>query len=119
MFQELKFQLSTAILTILTLAAAVAAFINFQEQYRFRLPEDGVVWVDRHGGVEALWVKAGGPGANAGIHAGDRLLKIDGVAITKQEDVTKVLVRIGSWVKASYHLQSRGVELDPTTLVVG
>jgi len=119
MFQELKFQLSTAILTILTLAAAVAAFINFQEQYRFRLPEDGVVWVDRNAGVEALWVKAGGPGANAGIHAGDRLLKIDGVAITKQEDVTKVLVRIGSWVKASYHLQSRGVELDPTTLVVG
>ena len=119
MFQELKFQLSTAILTILTLAAAVAAFFNFQQQYRFRLPEDGVVWVDRNGGVEALWVKAGGPGANAGIHAGDRLLKIEGVAIKKQEDVTKVLVRIGSWVKASYQLQSGGVELNPTPLVVG
>jgi hypothetical protein len=29
MFQELKFQLSTAILTILTLAAGVAAVANF------------------------------------------------------------------------------------------
>jgi len=34
MFQELKFQLSTAILTILTLAAGVAAVINFQQQHR-------------------------------------------------------------------------------------
>src|SRR5215831_3044241 len=118
MFQELKFQLSTAILTILTLAAAVAAFINFQEQYRFRLPEDGVVWVDRSAGVEALWVKAGGPGANAGIHTGDRVLAIEGVPIQKAEDVTKVLVRIGSWLKASYRVQSRGVEI-PVSLVVG
>ena len=53
MFQELKFQLSTAILTILTLAAGVCAVINFEQQYRFRLPEDGVIWVDRSGGVQA------------------------------------------------------------------
>ena len=75
MFQELKFQLSTAILTILTLAAGVSAFINFQQQYRFRLPEDGVIWVDRQGAVEALYVKPGSPGQNAGIHQGDRLLE--------------------------------------------
>jgi signal transduction histidine kinase len=118
MFQELKFQLSTALLTILTLAAAVSAFINFQQQYRFRLPEDGVVWVDRSGGVEALWVKAGGPGANAGIHVGDRLLTIEGVPIEKAEDVTKVLARIGSWLHASYHIRTRGVEL-PLSVLVG
>src|ERR1051326_5162085 len=117
MFQELKFQLSTAILTIVTLAAAAAAFINCEQQYRFRLPEDGVVWVDRKGGVEALWVKAGGPGANAGIHVGDRVLKIEGVPVEKSEDVTKVLVRIGSWNKAQYHVEVRGVELDATVVV--
>ena len=54
MFQELKFQLSTAILTLLTLAAGVSAVINFQQQSRFRLPDDGVIWVDRAAGVEAL-----------------------------------------------------------------
>src|SRR5438874_12069430 len=117
MFQELKFQLSTAILTILTLAAGVAAFINFQQQYRFRLPEDGVLWVDRSGGVEALWVKAGVPGANAGIRVGDRLIRIEGVPIEKSLDVAKVLVRVGAWIKAQYHVESRGVELDETVVV--
>src|SRR5437899_1194330 len=65
MFQELKFQLSTAILTILTLAAGVAAFINFEQQNKFRLADDGVIWVDRHNAVEALYIKPGSPGLNA------------------------------------------------------
>ena len=42
MFQELKFQLSTAILTILTLAASVAAVTNFWQYEHFRLPDDGI-----------------------------------------------------------------------------
>ncbi len=81
MFQELKFQLSTAILTILTLAAAVSACINLDGQYHFRLPEDGVIWVDRAGGVQALEVPAGSPGRRAGIHNGDWLTGIDGVHV--------------------------------------
>ena len=117
MFQELKFQLSTAILTILTLAAGVSAFINFQQQNRFRLPEDGVIWVDRQGAVEALYVKPGSPGRNAGIHQGDRLLDIDGAPIEQATDVAKVLVRIGAWSRAKYRLQSRGVELTATLVV--
>ncbi len=117
MFQELKFQLSTAILTILTLAAGVSAFINFQQQYRFRLPEDGVIWVDRQGSVEALYVKPGSPGRNAGIHQTDRLLDIDGAPIEQATDVAKVLVRIGAWSRAKYRLQSRGVELTATLVV--
>jgi two-component system, NtrC family, sensor kinase len=117
MFQELKFQLSTAILTILTLAAGVSAFINFQQQNRFRLPEDGVIWVDRQGSVEALYVKPGSPGLNAGIHRADRLLDIGGVKIEQATDVAKVLVRIGAWSRAKYRLQSRGVELTATLVV--
>ncbi len=117
MFQELKFQLSTAILTILTLAAGVSAFINFQQQNRFRLPEDGVIWVDRQGSVEALYVKPASPGRNAGIHRTDRLLDIDGVKIEQATDVAKVLVRIGAWSRAKYRLQSRGVELTATLVV--
>ena len=117
MFQELKFQLSTAILTILTLAAGVSAFINFQQQNRFRLPEDGVIWVERQGSVEALYVKPASPGRNAGIHPGDRLLDIDGVKIERATDVAKVLVRIGAWSRAKYHVQSRGVELTSMLVV--
>src|SRR5450759_4882053 len=117
MFQELKFQLSTAILTILTLAAGVSAFINFQQQNHFRLPEDGVIWVDRQGSVEALYVKPGSPGLNAGIHRADRLRDINGVKIEQATDVAKVLVRIGAWSRAKYRLQSRGVELTATLVV--
>jgi two-component system, NtrC family, sensor kinase len=117
MFQELKFQLSTAILTILTLAAGVSAFINFQQQNRFRLPEDGVIWVDRQGSVEALYVKPGSPGLNAGIHKTDRLLDINGVPIERATDVARVLVRIGAWSRAKYRLQSRGVELTAMLVV--
>src|SRR4051812_36499428 len=117
MFQELKFQFSTAILTILTLAAGVSATINLQQQNRFQLPEDGVIWVERKGAVEALFVKSGGPGANGGIHVGDRLQSIDGVAIQRATDVAKVLVRVGPWSKAQYKVSSRGVDVTPTVVV--
>jgi len=101
MFQELKFQLSTAILTLLTLAAVVAALINFQQLERFRLPEDGVIWVDHNGGVEALRVPVSSPGGKAGLHIGDRLKLINGVPVQKAIDVTKILVNVGSWKKAA------------------
>src|SRR5690349_20653588 len=97
MFQELKFQLSTAILTILTLAAGVSAFINLEQQYHYRLPDDGVIWVDRSGGVQALHVPAGSPGATAGIHSGDWLTQINNVEIENALDVPKALAAIGAW----------------------
>src|SRR5271157_2771334 len=117
MFQELKFQLSTAILTIVTLAAGVAAVINFEQQHRFRLPEDGVVWVDRNAGVEALYVTKGSGGSNAGVHPGDRLVAINGVPIENAANVTQVLVRIGSWSKAVYHISQRGVDVNVNVIV--
>ena len=117
MFQELKFQLSTAILTILTIAASGAALVNFQQSEKFRLPEDGVIWVDRDGGVEALSVPAGSEGAKAGIHTGDRLKMINGVPIHKAVEVTQVLVSVGSWQKPSYWLSRAGVDFDAKPIV--
>jgi len=117
MLQELKFQLSTAILTILTLAAIVGAVINFKEYQRFRLPADGVTWVNRAGGVQALAVPAESPGANAGIHAGDRLLRINSVKIEKETDVARVLARIQAWGKADYQLLQRDVQFNASVIV--
>ncbi|MCX6628638.1 MAG: ATP-binding protein [Candidatus Solibacter sp.] len=95
----------------------MSAFINFQQLNKFRLPEDGVIWVDRQGSVEALYVKPASAGLNAGIHRTDKLLDIDGVKIEQATDVAKVLVRIGAWSRAKYRLQSRGVELTATLVV--
>ncbi|MBZ5586232.1 MAG: PAS domain S-box protein, partial [Acidobacteriia bacterium] len=114
MFQELKFQLSTAILTILTIAAGVAAFINFEQQYRFRLPDDGVIWVERARGVQALWVMPGSGGATAGIRPGDRLARIEGVEIRKAVNVAQVLATIGSWKDVRYLLYRGARDFEPT-----
>ncbi|HWB87005.1 MAG TPA: ATP-binding protein [Bryobacteraceae bacterium] len=114
MFQELKFQLSTAILTILTVAAGVSAVINFEQQYRFRLPEDGVVWADHSAGVTAIYVPPKSEGAKAGIHTGDLLKRINGLPIQKAIDVTQVLVHIGAWQKAEYIASRDGVEFRAT-----
>ncbi len=118
MFQELKFQLSTAILTILTLAAGVAAVLNIDQQRKFRLHDDGVIWVDRANGVEALEVPAESAGAKAGVHRGDRLESINGVKIEKAIDVAKVLTSIGAWTNAKYTVVNHGQEVEINKLVV-
>jgi len=103
---------------VLTVAAVISAAINFQQQKKFRLPDDGVTWTERDAGVEALHVAPGSPAANAGIRTGDTLLKIAGTPIQKATDVSRALVRLGSWNKAAYRLRRNGVEFE-TTLVVG
>src|SRR5213593_884782 len=118
MFQELKFQLSTAILTILTVAAAVSAVINFQQQQIFRLPDDGVTWVERPAGIEALYVEPHSPAENAGLRTGDLLRKINGLPSAQATQITQVLVGIGSWNKAEYVVHRRGVDFK-TTVIIG
>jgi hypothetical protein len=117
MFQELKFQLSTAILTVLTLAAGTAAVWNLEQQYRFRLPDDGVIWVDRDGGVEALRVAPRSPAATAGVHAGDRLESIQDITITQATDVPRLLLGVRSLNWATYRLNQRGIEFSAKVLV--
>jgi two-component system NtrC family sensor kinase len=117
MFQELKFQLSTAILTILTIAAIASAVINFQQQHKFRLADDGAVWVDRGHRVEALHVDPDGPAARAGLKNGDSLLKISGAATAKSIDVPQILARVGAWNKAEYIASRRGVEFKADVYV--
>jgi PAS domain S-box-containing protein len=110
--KELKFQLSTALLTIVTVAAVVAAAINFEQRIQFHgLAEDGAIWVDRQDAVEALHVRPRSGAAVAGIHSGDWLLSINGEPVHEALDVTRILVRVGTWTKANYHLR-RGKEFD-------
>jgi len=117
MFQELKFQLSTAILTILTIAAATSAVINFEQQHKFRLADDGAVWVDRGHRVEALHVASGGPAAKAGLKTGDTLLKINGAATGKAIDVPQILAAVGAWNHADYTASRNGIEFKATVYI--
>ncbi|SPE22574.1 PAS/PAC sensor signal transduction histidine kinase [Candidatus Sulfopaludibacter sp. SbA3] len=135
MFQELKFQLSTAILTILTLATGVVAVINFQQQHKFRLHDDGVIWVDRAGGVEALEVLSESA-RTAGVHKGDVLMSISrqdvrqagqesvdphtahGVPVGAALDVAKILYNLPSWLPAVYHVKRGNLEFDIRNVLV-
>ena len=119
MFQELKFQLSTAILTILTVAAAVAAVINFDEQLNFHLPQDGVIWVDRAQGVQALIAPPNSPAGRAGVKTGDWLKSINTVPVEKSTDVIKILWTVGPWQKVAYHVARGDKEFDVKDLIVG
>jgi two-component system NtrC family sensor kinase len=122
MLQELKFQLSTAVLTVLTVAAAISAGINFSQQLLFRLPDDGVTWVDQvrpNSGtvVQAKRVVASSGADNAGLRAGDILLKINGLKIEKALFVPQALVRIGVWNKANYLVERGGVQFKTSVIV--
>ncbi len=115
--KELKVQLANALLVVLTVAAVIAAGINFQQQSAFRLPEDGVTWVDRPGGVMALDVVPGSMGERAGLRAGDVLIRISGLKIEKAIDITQVHVRLGAWRKAEYVIRRAGVEANANVIL--
>ncbi len=111
--RELKQQLVSALLVIFTVAAVIAAAVNFQQQSRYHLPDDGVTWDDRASGdanqVVAVYVTPGSPGEKAGIHAGDLLVSIEGVKIERAIEATEVLARLGAWRKAEYQILHGGV----------
>ncbi len=123
---ELRSQFQNALLVILTAAACVCAFINFQQNFhpdkRFRLAEDGITWVDRGesgrpNSVIALHVEPGKAGANAGIRPGDRLVSIGGTPINEAIEVVQVLVQVKPYFKAEYTLQRTGVEFNAKVVV--
>src|ERR1017187_9773075 len=106
--KELKQQLVSALLVIVTVAAIVAAAINFQQQSRFHLPDDRVTWVDRAVGntasglVVAGYVVPHSPGEKAGIHVGDVLVSIENQRISRSAEATEILARLGVWSRADY-----------------
>ncbi len=117
MLQELRFQLSTALLTVLTIAAAIAAGVSYEQNHKFHLPDDGVIWADRAGHVVALRVEPSGPADRAGIHPGDILGSIQTIPIRRADDVPRTLAAIGAWDKAAYDLSRRGVDIPATVYV--
>src|SRR5580700_10517554 len=121
--KELKAQLVSALLVILTMAAIVGAAFNFQQQGRFHLPEDGVTWVDRTVGEidrpVALFIATGSPAEKAGVHTGDVLVSIDDLPIENALEATQVLARLGAWRKAKYELMRGATEVVANNVIIG
>jgi two-component system, NtrC family, sensor kinase len=121
--RELKQQLVSALLVIVTVAAVVAAAINLQQQSRFHLPDDGITWSDqmqgagRNSAVVAVYVAPGSPGEKAGIHKGDQLVSVADLTIQRALDVTAVLARLGAWKKVDYKVKHSGVEVTSNVII--
>jgi len=120
--KELKGQLVSALLLIVTAASLIAAGINFQRQRRSQLPEDGVVWVDRaapngSNQVVALHVVEDSAAERAGIREGDVLTKISNSPIATETDVARVLARVGAWKQAEYVILRGGIETTARVVV--
>ena len=121
--RELKTQFVSALLFILTVAAVCCAIVNFRQQSLYRLPDDGVIWVDRadaagQNAVIALHVTPSGEADNAGIRKGDALIQIAGIAIHKATDVPEALSKLGAWRKVEYLMRRSSVEL-PAQVIIG
>ncbi len=121
--KELKTQFVNALLVVLTVAAVISAVINFQQQKKYGLPDDGVTWVDRTTGdakgskVVALHVVPGSPAERAGIHRGDTLLRINGYPVSKSLEVTEILFRLRAWSKPEYDIERGGVETKANVVI--
>ena len=107
MLQELKFQLSTAVLTVLTIAAAIAGALNYQQIHKFRLPDDGVTWRDRATHVVAVRVVPDGLGDHAGIRTGDVLETIQGFPVSTAGDVPRFIGSVARGRKLSIWSEER------------
>ena len=122
MLQELKFQLSTALLTVLTAAALVAAALNFHQLQLFHLPTDGVIWVDRtESGQTAVVARRVSPDSDAahkGVRPGDVLLHINTAEIKSATDAAQVLYGRGVWSTVTYLISRHGVEFQVDVIVL-
>jgi len=114
---ESRQQLIRTILLIVTVAACVAAVINFRQQSRVSVPDDGVFWSKRDGKVLALMVDPGSPAARAGVREGSFLLRINRQPVSQPEDVAAILAGLPSWEAVEYTIIERGVEVNAKVIL--
>src|SRR5438105_5166134 len=120
MNRDFQIRFTAGLLILLTSAATVLAWINFQKERDFQIPSDGVWWVeaDRGGGLVAERVEANGPGEKAGIRIGDHLAAINERQVKDSTSRVRQLYRAGAWSKANYSLLRQSVPLDMSVILV-
>ncbi|MBN9660593.1 MAG: PAS domain S-box protein [Acidobacteria bacterium] len=129
--KELKSQFVGALLVILTVTAIICAGVNYQQQSRFHLPDDGATWMDVPNAADseqslrvvAAHVERNEPADLAGIRKGDVVRMIaplentPGVPVRQASDVAQLLFQAGVWGKATYTLNRNGVEITAKVIV--
>ncbi len=112
MNKDFQIRFTAIFLTLLTASAIVLAWINFQKERAFQVPNDGAWWVERNGALSAERVEPDGPAARAGIKTGDRLTAIDEHEVSSTAAFMRELYRVGAWSKTKYSLVRQSVPVD-------
>ena len=107
----------TLLATILSLGLVVCGYFSIRQQISYRLPSDGIAWVDSGSGVRAWLVTPGSAGALAGIRPGDEIRAIDGAPVTSAAAATREVFQSGIGAHLTYDLERNGHALE-TTLTV-
>jgi two-component system, NtrC family, sensor kinase len=118
MNRESQARFVAVLLFLMTVAAVVFAGFNFEKERQFAVPDDGVVWIENDGHLMAQGIDARGPGAKAGIKAGDMLVAVNGREIKDLPGLERQIFRNGVWSKAVYSLARHGVSVDSTVILV-
>jgi len=116
--KDLQNRFFAVILALISVAAVVFAWINFQKSSDFPTPTDGVWWTEDGSHLRAQRVDPDSPGEKAGVKKGDLLLSVDGHGITNVGSLERQLYRVGIWSKATYSLQRHGVSLEAPLILV-
>ena len=114
--ESIRAHVGAIVLVLLTIAAVTFGVVNWQQRASFDVPDDGVSWVDRGRGVEAIFVAPGSPGDRAGIKSGDLLVSVDGQPIGRAVEVVKQLWASGVWSQAHYQLRRQNTTFNASLI---
>ncbi len=118
MNQESQVRFVAVLLFVLTVAAVVFAGFNFEKERTYAVPDDGVWWVEHNGHLIADRVEATGPGARAGIKAGDQLVSVNGYEVNTTSSLVRQLFGTGVYSNADYALIRQSIPLDSNVILV-
>ncbi len=99
MNKDFQIRFTAGFLFLLTVAACVFAWINFQKEHEFQIPYDGAWWVERGGHLVADRVEPDGPADKAGIRQGDELVTVNGREVKNTPGLERQLYAIGGVVE--------------------
>ena len=118
MAKDLQSRFLFVVIALLSVAAVVFAWINFQKDRRSFTPYDGIWWVESGDHLQARRVDLNGPGEKAGVKQGDLLVAVDGRSVSTVASLERQLYRTGVWSKATYSLVRQGIPLEARDLVL-
>ena len=118
MARDLQSRFLFVVIALLSVAAVVFAWINFQKDREFSTPYDGIWWAESGDHLQAQRIDVNGPGEKAGVKKGDLLVAVDGRKVSDLASLERQLYRTGVWSKATYSLVRQNIPVEAPLILV-